>query len=154
MFAAAGYAHVTGKLGVVAVTSGPGALNAMTGLASVWCDGIPLLLLIGEVPRAAHGKGVLQDGSSHGLNIIEMMSHVSKLALEVPRASSLPHMARRAIATALSGRKGPVVLTLPLDVSMAQLAPPRTGGSVKVGDVMSPETLDELADLMLGAERP
>ncbi|MBL9015455.1 MAG: response regulator, partial [Myxococcales bacterium] len=61
MFAAAGYAHSTGKLGVVAVTSGPGALNAMTGLASAHCDGLPVMLLVGEVPRPAHGKGVLQD---------------------------------------------------------------------------------------------
>ncbi len=56
MFAAAAYARATGKLGVVAVTSGPGVLNAMTGLATAWCDGVPLLLLVGEVPRAAHGR--------------------------------------------------------------------------------------------------
>ena len=77
MFAAAGYAHATGKLGVVAVTSGPGCLNAMTGLASAWCDGLPVLLLVGEVPRHAHGKGVLQDGSSHGLHLVEMARHVT-----------------------------------------------------------------------------
>src|SRR5512140_474993 len=87
MFAAAGYARATGKLGVVAVTSGPGVLNAMTGLASAWCDGVPLLLLVGEVPRPAHGKGVLQDGSSHGLQIVEMARHITKMAAEVPRPS-------------------------------------------------------------------
>lgn len=154
MFAAAGYAHATGKLGVVAVTSGPGALNSMTGLASAWCDGIPVLLLIGEVPRAAHGKGVLQDGSAHGLQIVEMCRHVTKLALEIPRPSNLPHMFRRAIATALSGRKGPVVVTLPLDVSLAQVAPPRVGGAVQVGEIVSIEMLDEITDLLLHAERP
>lgn len=154
MFAAAGYAHSTGKLGVVAVTSGPGALNAMTGLASAHCDGLPVMLLVGEVPRPAHGKGVLQDGSAHGLQIVEMTRHVSKLALEVPRPSNLPHLARRAIATALSGRKGPVVLTLPLDVSLAELSPPRSGGAVNLGEVLSVELLDELAALLLGAERP
>jgi CheY-like chemotaxis protein len=104
MFAATAYARASGKLGVVAVTSGPGVLNAMTGLATAWCDGVPLLLLVGEVPRAAHGKGVLQDGSSHGLQIVEMARHVTKLAVEVPRASNLPHMLRRAIVTARSGR--------------------------------------------------
>ena len=108
MFAAAGYAQTTGKLGVVAVTSGPGALNAMTGLASAHCDGLPVLLLVGEVPRSSQGKGVLQDGSAHGLQLIEMMRYVTKLAAEVPRPSALPHLVRRAIATALSGRKGPV----------------------------------------------
>lgn len=154
MFAAAGYSHATGRLSVVAVTSGPGALNAMTGLASAWCDGLPVMLLIGEVPRAAHGKGVLQDGSAHGLQIVEMTRHVTKLSLEIPRPSNLPHMMRRAIATAMSGRKGPVAVTLPLDVSLAEVTPPRIGGAVKVGEIVSIETLDEIADLLLHAERP
>ncbi len=154
MFAAAGYAHSTGRLGVVAVTSGPGALNAMTGLASAWCDGLPVMLLIGEVPRAAQGKGVLQDGSAHGLQIIEMCRHVTKLALEVPRPSNLPHMLRRSMATAMSGRKGPVVLTLPIDVSLAEVTPPRVGGAVKVCEAASIDMLDEITDLLLHAERP
>ena len=136
------------------MTSGPGALNAMTGLASAHCDGLPVMLLVGEVPRPAHGKGVLQDGSAHGLQIVEMARHVSKLALEVPRPSNLPHLARRAMATALSGRKGPVVMTLPLDVSLAQMSAPRSGGAVNLGEVISVELLDELAELLLGAERP
>lgn len=154
MFAAAGYAHATGKLACVAVTSGPGALNAMTGLASAWCDGLPVLLLVGEVPRAAHGKGVLQDGSAHGLQIVEMARHVTKLALEIPRASALPHLVRRAIATALSGKKGPVMLTLPLDVTTANVAVPRVGGTVTMGQTISPDVLDELAVLLRDAERP
>ncbi|HEY1552893.1 MAG TPA: thiamine pyrophosphate-binding protein, partial [Kofleriaceae bacterium] len=154
MFAAAGYAHATGKLACVAVTSGPGALNAMTGLASAWCDGLPVLLLVGEVPRAAHGKGVLQDGSAHGLQIVEMARHVTKLSAEIPRASALPHMVRRAIATALSGKKGPVMLTLPLDVTTANVAVPRVGGTITLGQTVSPEVLDELAVLLRDAERP
>jgi acetolactate synthase-1/2/3 large subunit len=154
MFAAAGYAQATGKLGVVAVTSGPGALNAMTGLASAWCDGLPVLLLIGEVPRASHGMGVLQDGSAHGLQLVEMARHITKLALEVPRPSALPHLLRRAIATALSGRKGPVVMTLPLDVANARLTPPRSHGAVTVGELVTTDAIDELADLLVGAQRP
>lgn len=154
MFAAAGYAHTTGKLGVVAVTSGPGALNAMTGLASAWCDSLPLLLLVGDVPRGAQGRGVLQDSSSHGLQIVEMSRHISKMAAEIASPSSLPHMLRRAIATALSGRKGPVVLTLPIDIMTAQVGTPRTGGSVTMGNMVAGETLDEIAELLVGAERP
>jgi acetolactate synthase-1/2/3 large subunit len=154
MFAAAGYARASGKLGVVAVTSGPGILNSMTGLATAWCDGVPLLLLVGEVPRASHGKGILQDGSAHGLHIVEMTRHISKLALEVPRPSALPHVLRRAIATAMAGRPGPVVLTLPLDVSMAQVVPPRRGGHVATRSVIEPELLDEIGALMLSAKRP
>jgi acetolactate synthase-1/2/3 large subunit len=154
MFAAAGYAHTTGKLGVVAVTSGPGALNAMTGLASAFCDGLPLLLLVGDVPRKAQGRGVLQDSSAHGLQIVEMSRHISKLAAEIASPSQLPHMLRRAITTALSGRKGPVVLTLPIDIMTAQVSAPRVGGSVTMGGLVAGETLDEIAELLLGAERP
>ncbi|HEY5948610.1 MAG TPA: thiamine pyrophosphate-binding protein [Kofleriaceae bacterium] len=154
MFAAAGYAHTTGKLGVVAVTSGPGALNAMTGLASAWCDSLPVLLLVGDVPRGAQGRGVLQDSSSHGLQIVEMARHITKMSAEITSPSSLPHMLRRAIATALSGRKGPVVLTLPIDVMTASVSAPRVGGSITMGGLIASETLDEVAELLHGAERP
>jgi acetolactate synthase-1/2/3 large subunit len=154
MFAAAGYARATGKLAVVAVTSGPGVLNAMTGLASAWCDGLPVLLLVGEVPRPSQGKGVLQDGSAHGLNIVEMARHITKLAVELPRPSTLPHVLRRAIVTAQSGRRGPVLLTLPLDVTTAQIPRPRTGGTVSMGGLVAPEMLDEIAGLLRDAQRP
>lgn len=154
MFAAAGYAQATGKLAVVAVTSGPGALNALNGLASVFCDGLPVLLIVGDVPRAQQGRGVLQDSSSQGLQIVEMSRHITKLSLEVPRASSLPHLLRRATATALSGRAGPVLITLPLDVALASVAPPRASGAVHVEDRIADEALDELLDLLIQAERP
>ncbi|MEZ4368763.1 MAG: thiamine pyrophosphate-binding protein [Kofleriaceae bacterium] len=154
MFAAAGYARATGKLGVAVVTSGPGALNAMTGLASAWCDGLPVLLLIGEVPRPTQGKGVLQDGSAHGLRIIEMMRPVAKLAVEVPEARQLPHLVRRAMATALSGRRGPVALSLPMDVTTGKLTPPVIAGTMRLDSVLPLETLDEVVDLLDGASRP
>jgi acetolactate synthase I/II/III large subunit len=154
MFAAAGYAHSTGKLGVVAVTSGPGALNALTGLASAWCDGLPVLLLVGEVPRAAQGKGVLQDGSAHGLQIVEMARHITKLAVEVPSPTTLPHLIRRAIATALSGRKGPVLLTLPIDVLTAQVSRPRAAGRVSVGGLVEPAMVEEVVQILRDARRP
>jgi acetolactate synthase-1/2/3 large subunit len=154
MFAAAAYARATGKLAVVAVTSGPGVLNSMTGLASAWCDGVPVLLLVGEVPRAAHGRGVLQDGSAHGLQIVEMTRYVSKLAVEVPRPSALPHLLRRAIDTAMSGRRGPVVMTLPLDITTAQIARPYASGSVTTRVVVPDDTLDEIAELVGSAQCP
>ena len=154
MFAAAGYAHATGKLGVVAVTSGPGVLNALTGLASAWCDGLPLLLLVGEVPRRAHGKGVLQDGSSYGLNIVQMARHITKLSLEVPSGDQLPHLLRRAITTATTGRKGPVLLTLPMDATTQTIARPQIAGEVSVETAVPVAAIDEIATLLEGAKRP
>lgn len=154
MFAAAGYSHITGKLGVVAVTSGPGVLNALTGLASAHCDGLPMLLLVGEVPRKAQGRGVLQDGSAHGLKIVEVAGPISKLALEVPEASQLPHLLRRAISTALSGRRGPVVLTLPMDVCSASIVPPRMESQASLPADLRGPLVAEIADLLIEAERP
>lgn len=154
MFAAAAHARATGRLAVVAVTSGPGVLNSMTGLGTAWCDGVPVLLLVGEVPRASHGKGVLQDGSAHGLQIVEMARHVTKLSLEVPRPSALPHLLRRAIATAMSGRRGPVMMTLPIDVTTAQVAPPRIAGSVVISGLVAPDQIDEVRELLRNAQRP
>lgn len=154
MFAAAGYARTTGRLAAVAVTSGPGVLNALTGLASAWCDGLPVLLMVGEVPRPAQGKGVLQDGSAHGLQIVEMARHITKLAAEVPRPSALPHVLRRAIATAQAGRPGPVLLTLPLDVTTAQIARPRSGGDIASTSLIPGDLMDEIAALLRDAQRP
>jgi len=154
MFAAAGYARATGKLAVVAVTSGPGVLNALTGLASAWCDGLPVMLLVGEVARPSQGKGVLQDGSAHGLRTVEMARHITKFAAEVARPSTLPHLLRRAIATARSGRCGPVLLTLPVDVTTAQIARPRSGGAVTMTSTVAAEVLDEVAGQLRDAQRP
>ena len=154
LFAAAGYARASGKLGVIALTSGPGILNAMNGIATAWCDGVPLLVLVGEVARPSHGKGVLQDGSNHGLQVVEMTRHISTFAAEVPRTTALPHMLRRAMMTAMSGRRGPAVLTLPLDVTTGQVLPPRNGGQLEVRSSIDTALIDELATLLVNAERP
>lgn len=154
MFAAAGYAHTTGKLGVVAVTSGPGVLNAITGLASAHCDGLPLLLLVGEVPRHLHGKGALQDGSCHGLNVVGMTRHVSKLAVELTDPASAQLMMHRAITTALAGRRGPVVLTIPMDVSSAMMTPAQIFSDDRQEPGLTPGALDEIVALLAGASHP
>lgn len=154
MFAAAGYAHTTGRLGVAAVTSGPGVLNAITGLASAHCDGLPVLLLVGELPRKVHGKGGLQDGSSHGLNVVGMTRHVSKLSVEATDPAHAPMLLRRAITTALSGKRGPVVVTLPMDVASAVAEAPRIAAEVGLEFNVGNGAVDEIAELLARAERP
>src|SRR5205807_655081 len=78
----------------------------------------------------------------------------TKLAAEVPRGSALPHLLRRAIVTALSGRRGPVLLTLPLDVTTAQVTRPRAGGTLTMGGMVPTELLDEVVTLLRDAQRP
>ncbi len=154
VFAAAAYAWATGGLGVVAVTSGPGVINAMTGLASAYCDGLPLLVLAGEVPTKLHGKGALQEGSAHHLDVVGMSSSITKLAMSICEPNAAPAIMRRAIATAMSGRRGPVLLTLPLDVTKAKIFPPRISSTVNVSFRPDPRVIGDAAEALAMAERP
>jgi acetolactate synthase I/II/III large subunit len=154
MFAAAGYARTSGRLGVAVVTSGPGVLNAMTGLASAYCDGLPVLLLVGEVPRKVHGKGALQDGSAYGLNIVAMTGHISKLSAELGEPGQAALLVRRAITTALSGRRGPVVLTVPMDVALAPVVAPRITADTTLSHAIPVQALDEVAMMLELGARP
>ncbi|MDF2692080.1 MAG: Acetolactate synthase large subunit protein [Labilithrix sp.] len=124
VFAAAGYARATGKLGVVAVTSGPGILNALTGIASAHCDGLPLLVLAGEVPRGRYGKGAFQEGSTYELDIVGATRSLTKMSAELREPNAATALLQHAMATALSGRRGPVLLTLPVDVATADVRRP------------------------------
>jgi acetolactate synthase-1/2/3 large subunit len=126
-FAAAGYAWATQRPAAVLVTSGPGALNCMTGIAAARCDGLPVIIIAGEVSRQSFGKGALQEGSPYHLNVAAMARCAAKASFDVPSAESLPGLLRHAYEIATSGRQGPVFLSLPLDVS---LAPVRRQGIV------------------------
>ena len=154
LFAAAGYAHASGKLGVALVTTGPGVLNALTGLTSALCDGLPVLLLAGEVARRNFGRGALQDGSAHGLRIVEMLRTVTKYAAEVNDPERAVPMLRHAIRTALSGPRGPVALTLPMDTTLAKLeARPTLLSSPIVDSAVAPEAIDAAAAVLTNGDR-
>src|SRR5205823_5918923 len=115
VFAAAAHARATGAAGVVLVTSGPGITNAITGMASCFTDGLPVVLIGGEVPRKNFGRGALQEGSAYSLNLVGMLKHVTKWASEVTCGDGAVSAIRKAMSMANSGRKGPVFLSLPLD---------------------------------------
>ncbi len=158
IFAAQSYARATGKLGVVFVTSGPGILNAMTGIASAYCDGMPVLVIAGEVPRSVFGRQALQEGSAHHLDIVTTCRPITKMSMQVPMADVAPAMLQRAMATALSGRKGPVVLTLPLDVASAPIRAPRVAADVSVAHHIESPTMraaiEDSAKALESAKRP
>jgi acetolactate synthase-1/2/3 large subunit len=158
MFAAAAYARTTGKIGVVFLTSGPGILNAMTGIASAHCDGMPLLVIAGEVPRSVFGRRALQEGSSHHLDIVTTCRPITKMAAQIPFADVAPSMLQRAISTALSGCRGPVVLTIPLDVLSKTIRAPRlvTDVSVAHGVQSAPmrAAIEDASRALSSAKRP
>lgn len=154
LFAAAGYAHSSGRLGVALVTTGPGVLNAMTGLTSAYCDGLPVLLLSGEVAKRNFGRGALQDGSAYGLQIVEMLRKVTKYAAEVHDPERGPALLRTAIRTALTGPQGPVALTLPMDTTLAKIeAAPMLIAPPVVPPAIAPEAVAAAERVMRATER-
>lgn len=105
--AAEGYARVSGKCGVVLVTSGPGATNTVTGIANAYLDGYPLVVLTGQVSAELIGKDAFQE-----VNIIDMTKSCTKANYQVTDISDLKYTLERAFHTAMSGKQGPVVVDL------------------------------------------
>ncbi len=116
VFAAAGYARQSQGPAAVLVTSGPGVLNCTAALASAKTDGLPVVVLAGEVSRAQQGRAVLQDGSAHGLDVRAVLRSLCKLVLEVPSPECATSYLRKAVGTSMEGRRGPVVVLLPVDI--------------------------------------
>ncbi len=116
-FAAAGYARATGRPAAAMVTSGPGVLNGLMGLASAHTDGIPLVLLVGEVARAHHGHGAIQDGSSAGLRIDAVLRPLCKRVVVVSNADALTAAVVDALEHAMATPRGPVAILVPRDLA-------------------------------------
>lgn len=148
MFAAIGYARISGKPGFVAVTSGPGILNCMTGLASAYCDGVPVIVLAGEAARSLQGRGALQDGGINRLAIIHMTRHLSKWSAEVPTADCAASMIARAVQVATTPPTGPVVLTLPVDILAQPANPVAITVPSSIATNLAPESMKTVAEIM------
>ncbi len=85
-FLAMGYAASTGKPGVVLTTAGPGITNALTGIASAFYEGLPIVFIAGEVSRAAFGRGALQEGSPTGFDAVALLRRLTKMAVMTTHA--------------------------------------------------------------------
>ncbi len=110
------WGRMTRRLGVVAVSSGPGHTNALTGLANSFWDGGPMLLITGCSSQSTRGMDNFQE-----LDQVGMAAPVSKYAKMVTRVETLQHHLNTALATAVTGRPGPVHLTIPVDVFSAEV---------------------------------
>lgn len=143
VFMAMGHSRTGGSFPCVLTTSGPGVTNALTGLAAAHADGIPLILIAGEVPKRNFGRGALQEGSRYELDVLGMCRSVSKFSAELSNPRAAASVVRRAVATALSGRQGPVFLSLPLDVANERVMPTRA--SVRVSTTFEPDEETVLA---------
>lgn len=112
IFAAEGYARVTGKPGVVLATSGPGATNLVTGITDAMMDSIPLVIFTGQVANKVIGTDAFQEADVMGVT-----TPITKYNYQVKKLSDLPRIVKEAFHIATTGRPGPVVIDIPKDIS-------------------------------------
>ena len=151
--AAEGYARSTGKVGVVLVTSGPGATNAVTGLTDALMDSIPIVCLTGQVPTHLIGNDAFQEADTVGIT-----RPCTKHNYLVRSIADLPRVMHEAFYVARSGRPGPVVVDLPKDVQQAKgtYTNYATGKHRSYNPQLKadPRRLEEAVELMAKAKRP
>jgi acetolactate synthase-1/2/3 large subunit len=152
-FMAMGHARVSGNIACVLMTSGPGVTNALTGLAAAHADGIPVIAIGGEVPRKNFGRGALQEGSRYQLDLLGMVRSVTKFSAEVSNPSAASTLVRKAVATARSGRQGPVFLSLPLDIASERVVSIKASTHVSTHFEVDDEMLAEVAEALQQSER-
>jgi acetolactate synthase-1/2/3 large subunit len=160
--AAEGYARITGTPGVCLVTSGPGATNALSGIAGAWVDSIPVIVISGQVRRdlIADYSRWRQLGPQE-IDILDMARPVTKLAIEVGSAGEVADALARAWEAATTGRPGPVWLSVPLDVQGADVpvpaAPPaqpvRSKATREPGNIAA-GAIAEVVTRLRASERP
>jgi acetolactate synthase I/II/III large subunit len=147
--AAEAYGKLTGRPGLCLVTRGPGATQAAVGVHTAKQDSSPMILLVGQVPRAFRGREAWQE-----LDYAQVFGGLAKAAWELDSADRIPEHIAEAFSIAVSGRPGPVVLALPEDV-LAEEADVADGTLIEAPRA-APRTADvqRLRELLAAAERP
>jgi acetolactate synthase-1/2/3 large subunit len=150
-----GYARASGKAGVVLVTSGPGATNTITGIATAFMDSIPMVVLCGQVPSTLIGEDAFQETDMMGVS-----RPIVKHNMAIKSVSEIPEVLKKAFYIAQSGRPGPVVVDIPKDmtapnekfeyvypkkVKLRSYTPPVRGHSGQI---------KKAVDMLLAAKRP
>ncbi|MCF8470860.1 MAG: thiamine pyrophosphate-binding protein, partial [Parvibaculum sp.] len=152
--AADAYARATGRLGVCVVTAGPGMTNVMSAIANAYLDATPVLFIIGAPPLREAETNPLQGGFDQ----IAMVRPVTKWAHRITNAERIPDLAAMAIRQAMTGRCGPVVLEVPIDVLHAHANPAYVtvpaSGWVAPRPAPLPSDAERIVKLLSQAKRP
>lgn len=148
--AADGYARATGKTGVVLATSGPGATNLVTGIATAYMDSVPMVCITGNVAQSLIGRDSFQEVFITGITM-----PITKHNFVVRNVEELAGIVREAFRIANTGRKGPVLIDIPKDVTAAVCDfEPDKKITVTHDEYRDDETLNKVAELINGARRP
>ncbi len=148
--AADGYARATGKVGVCMTTSGPGATNTVTGIATANIDSIPMVVITGNVTTGLLGRDSFQE-----VDIVDIVKPITKGSYLVRRIEDLAPAIRTAFALAMDGRKGPVLIDVPKDIT-AQLTDfkPLTPPEKRPADLSGVEDITKAVELINKAKYP
>jgi len=157
--AAEGYARTSGKFGACLVTSGPGATNAITGLAGAWFESTPAMFISGQVKRAdLKGDSGLRQLGTQELDIVSVVTPISKYAVCLLDPQQVRYELEKARHLMLSGRKGPVWIDVPLDVQATEIDPQQLQGYAPVDDEQpaapDAQMLERLVQRLRQAQRP
>lgn len=151
--AAEGYARSTGKVGCALVTSGPGATNAVTGIATAYMDSIPLVVITGQVPLPVIGTDAFQEVDTFGVTL-----PIVKHSYLVRDVRDLAAIIDEAFEIAAEGKPGPVVIDVPKDITAHLCDAPRRRfaplSTPKQTSYTDERTLDVITDRLINAERP
>ncbi|MFT9372132.1 biosynthetic-type acetolactate synthase large subunit [Liquorilactobacillus hordei] len=148
--AAEGFAKATGEIGVVFVTSGPGATNVITGIADAKSDSVPLVIFTGQVATTVLGTDAFQEAK-----IIEITKPITKKSLQVRTAKQLPEIISEAFRLAVNGRPGPVVVDLPKNVMTELVSDSTSLSETSENSVKMSETVREkLVEQFQKARKP
>src|SRR5580692_7182735 len=141
---------LTGRPGICMVTRGPGATHAATGVHTAFQDSTPMIMFIGQVARDARDREGFQE-----VDFRAMFAPLAKWVAEIDDPTRIPEYVSRAFQTALSGRAGPVVLSLPEDTLAIQIPlPPASQPAVATAAAPRPADLERFSSLLAAASRP
>lgn len=148
--AADGYARATGKVGVCITTSGPGATNTVTGIATANIDSIPMVIITGNVNKDLLGRDSFQE-----VNIVDIVKPITKASFLVEDVESLADTLRNAFRLAMEGRKGPVLVDVPKDITAHTTEfTPVEPVAVETPDIKTPDAIEEAVEMINNSKYP
>lgn len=151
-FAACGYAQISGRPGVAYATSGPGATNLITGICNAFFDSIPTVFITGQVNTfESRGQYTVRQRGFQETDIVSMVEPVTKYAKYVESPDKIKYYLDSAFAAATSGRMGPVLLDIPMNVFRAEIIPDMLQSAVLQDELVSTETVDEASKMLEAA---
>ena len=153
--AAEGYAIESGKFGVAICTSGPGVTNMMTGIADAYFGSIPVIYITGQVNsyEYKYDKPIRQQGFQE-MEVVNVVKPITKYAVMVDDATRLRYELEKSVYIATHGRKGPVVIDMPMNISRAEIEPDQLDGYIPEEALKESININKVRELIESAKRP